>query len=35
VEVSELSIVRIGDPPDHLVIESWSESGGYKRVERK
>ncbi len=35
VDVTELSIVRIGDPPDHLVIESWSADGGLKRVERK
>ena len=34
VDVRELSVVRIGDPPDHLVIESWSDDGGYRRVER-
>jgi hypothetical protein len=34
VDVGEISIVRIGDPPDHLVIESWSPSAGYRRTER-
>lgn len=34
VDVRDLSVVRIGDPPDHLVIESWSEDAGYRRVER-
>jgi hypothetical protein len=36
VDVNE--IVRItlgGDPPDHLVIESWHEGAGLKRVERR
>jgi hypothetical protein len=35
VDVSEISIVRIGDPPDHLVIESWSPAAGYRRTERR
>ncbi len=35
VDVTEVSLVRIGDPPDHLVIESWSESAGYRRTERR
>lgn len=34
-EVTEVSLVRIGDPPDHLVIESWHEGQGLKRVERR
>lgn len=34
LDVREISVVRIGDPPDHLVIESWSDDGGYCRVER-
>lgn len=36
VDVTE--IVRItlgGDPPDHLVIESWHEGAGRQRVERR
>ena len=36
VDVTE--VVRItlgGDPPDHLVIESWHEGTGYKRAERQ
>jgi hypothetical protein len=35
VDISEISIVRIGDPPDHLVIESWSPAAGYRRTERR
>jgi hypothetical protein len=35
VDVGEVSIVRIGDPPDHLVIEFWSPAAGYRRTERR
>jgi len=35
VDVSEVSVVRIGDPPDHLVVESWSPASGYRRIERR
>ena len=35
VDVTEVSLVRIGDPPDHLVIESWSPAAGYRRTERR
>jgi hypothetical protein len=35
VDVGEVSIVRIGDPADHLVIESWSPAAGYRRTERR
>ena len=35
IDISEISIVRIGDPPDHLVIESWSPPAGYRRTERR
>ena len=35
VDITEMSIVRIGDPPDHLVIESWSPPTGYRRTERR
>jgi hypothetical protein len=34
VDVGEVSLVRIGDPPDHLVIESWSAAAGYRRTDR-
>ncbi len=34
VDIGELSLVRIGDPPDHLVIGSWTEAKGYRRIER-
>jgi hypothetical protein len=35
IDINEVSIVRIGDPPDHLVIESWSAASGYRRTERR
>ena len=35
VDVGAVSIVRIGDPPDHLVIEFWSPETGYRRTERR
>jgi hypothetical protein len=34
-EISEVAMVRLGDPPDHLVIESWREGRGLRRQERK
>ena len=34
-DVTEVSIVRLGDPPDHLVIESWHPGRGLERIERK
>jgi hypothetical protein len=35
VDVAEVVLVRIGDPPDHLVIESWREDRGQRRLERR
>ncbi len=35
VDVAELVLVRIGDPADHLVIESWRDGGALRRVERR
>jgi Pyridoxamine 5'-phosphate oxidase len=35
VDVSELVLTRVGDPADHLVIQSWSESNGLRRMERR
>ena len=33
--VSEVVLVRVGEPPDHLVVESWHEGRGLRRVERR
>jgi hypothetical protein len=33
-DVSELSVVRLGEPRDHLVIESWHEGRGLSRIRR-
>ena len=35
IEVTEVAHTRIGDPPDHLVVESWREGAGTNRVERR
>jgi hypothetical protein len=34
VDVTEVVLTRIGDPPDHLVIDSWHEGRGRSRVDR-
>lgn len=34
-DVTEVSVVRLGEPADHLVIESWHEGCGLQRVERR
>jgi hypothetical protein len=35
IDVTEVVTTGIGDPADHLVIESWHEGRGVQRVERK
>lgn len=35
VELTEAVTVRLGEPADHLVIESWHEGKGVTRIERK
>jgi hypothetical protein len=35
VEVDEVVWTGIGDPADHLVIESWHEGRGAHRIERR
>jgi hypothetical protein len=35
VDVTELVTIRLGEPADHLVIESWHASAGYRRFERR
>jgi hypothetical protein len=34
VDVGEAVVTRVGDPPDHLVIESWRPGEGVRRVKR-
>ena len=34
-DISELVVTRVGDPPDHLVIEVWREGKGVRRIERR
>ena len=34
-DIHELSIVRLGEPRDHLVIESWHPGRGVTRLERR
>ena len=35
IDITELVLTRIGDPPDHLLIEAWREGVGVTRVERR
>lgn len=36
VEVNEVVMTSVGDPPDHLLIEMWHEGeDGVRRIERK
>jgi hypothetical protein len=34
-DIAEVALVRLGDPPDHLVVESWREGRGLRRQERR
>ena len=33
-DVTEIVVTRIGEPADHLLIESWHEGRGYDCVKR-
>jgi Pyridoxamine 5'-phosphate oxidase len=35
VDVTEVVHVRVGDPPDHLVIDLWREGEGLRRMQRR
>lgn len=35
VDVTEVVLTRVGDPPDHLVIELWREGEGLRRTTRR
>jgi len=35
IDSTELVLTPLGDPRDHLLIESWREGKGVKRVERR
>ncbi len=35
IDITELVLTRVGDPPDHLLIETWREGEGVTRVERR
>lgn len=34
VEVTEAVLTRVGDPPDHLVIDLWRDGEGLRRMKR-
>jgi hypothetical protein len=34
-DVREVSVVALGDPPDHITIDTWREGRGVLRVERR
>jgi hypothetical protein len=33
-DLADVVLTRLGDPPDHLVIEFWTEAGGLQRLAR-
>jgi hypothetical protein len=35
IDIKEAVLIRIGDPPDHLVIETWREGQGLTRTLRR
>ena len=35
VEIEEMVLTRVGDPPDHLVIELWREGEGLRQMKRR
>ena len=35
VDVTEVVLTALGDPPDHLVVTWWTSHGGLRRVERR
>jgi hypothetical protein len=35
IDITEVVRTRVGDPADHLVIESWRERDGLRRIERR
>lgn len=34
IDITEIALTRVGDPADHLVIESWHEGRGLRRRTR-
>jgi len=35
IDVTEVSLTYLGEPADHLVIESWNPAQGYRRRVRR
>jgi hypothetical protein len=35
VDIGEVVLTRVGQPPDHLVIESWHPDRGLEQRERR
>jgi len=35
IDVTSLATVRVGEPADHLVIDTWREGQGLRRIERR
>jgi Pyridoxamine 5'-phosphate oxidase len=35
IDITELVHTRVGDPPDHLVIDLWQEGKGRRRMQRR
>ncbi|MEW6581793.1 MAG: pyridoxamine 5'-phosphate oxidase family protein [Actinomycetota bacterium] len=35
LDIDEVTVVRLGNPPDHIVVTSWRPGRGIRRVERR
>jgi len=35
IDLTEAVFIRVGDPPDHLLVESWHAHKGYRRRQRR
>ncbi|MEO8693271.1 MAG: pyridoxamine 5'-phosphate oxidase family protein [Acidimicrobiales bacterium] len=35
IDITEIALTKVGTPPDHLVIESWSPDRGLRRRQRQ
>lgn len=35
IDISQVVLITLGDPPDHLLIRTWTEPGGLREVPRR
>jgi hypothetical protein len=32
IDIAEVVLTRVGDPPDHLLVQVWAEDGGLRTL---